>query len=194
MNKLLLTVFISALVLSFVGFVGQAEASILLTDTTTFSSSGTTPIEDYDGHNKLWGKNVQWLRGIGDYVAWTHHFTYASPVDQILNAELFISLYDDEKDTNIFKKEIGVGWGEDFKWDFGEVDPGVYNYTLKGQYLLDGTYSVKLASLGGDFGISQSVLNIEYTPSQQEVVPEPATMVLFSTGLLGGFFRKKFFG
>ena len=50
-----------------------------------------------------------------------------------------------------------------------------------------GAFGVTLASLGGDFFITQSDLTITYEP-----VPEPSTILLLACGLLGiGCFARR---
>lgn len=182
------SIFLIAVTLLVIGLTGTSYALI---DTTLFSATGTTPPEDYNSHNTWWGPNVQWLSGLLDYVCWTHHFTV--PCQDITCGVLSLTLYDDDPaDNKWWKYELGFGWGEDFSWDFGEVDPGIYSYSVNGDYLEDGTYSVFLKSLGGGFGICQSDLEIICkTPP----APEPATMSLLGLGILGlAGFRKKVVG
>ena len=90
-------------------------------------------------------------------------------------------------------------WGEDCTWGFGEVDTNDYTYDINASYLGDGSFNVVLSSLWGDFYIDKSVLEIEYNPvgssANSAPVPEPATMLLLGSGLIGVSFvgRKKFF-
>jgi hypothetical protein len=165
-------------------------ASVLnFTDTTLFTQTGTLPSEDYDGHNGWWGPNVKWLSGFGDYVTWTHHFSFEQTLEDVLSGTLSITLYDnDPLDNRLWKKEYALGWGEDASWALGEVDPITYSYSVNTNYLEDGTYRVTLMSLGGDFGIERSDLEITYNGT-----PEPATLSLLGLGLTGllGSRRKK---
>ncbi len=70
---------------------------------------------------------------------------------------------------------------------------------INASYLDDGSFSVVLASLWGDFYIDKPVLEIIYKPSDPTAasspVPEPATMFILGSGLIGVSFvgRKKFF-
>ena len=61
-----------------------------------------------------------------------------------------------------------------------EVNTTDYAYNVDGTYLMDGTFTVTLGALWGDFYIEQSALEIMYNP-----VPIPSTVLLFLSGLLG---------
>ncbi|TBW58796.1 PEP-CTERM sorting domain-containing protein [Marinobacter halodurans] len=152
---------------------------ITLTDTTTFTASGTNAPEDYVDHH--WG-DVNKLDGFSDWVTWKHQFTFDPPAANLISASLAIWLLDDSGCWDLM--EYGFGFGEDGTWDIGEVDSGVYNYTIDVASLWDGVFQVTLASLGGDFYITKSKLTIEYEAVAASV-PEPGTLALLGTGLLG---------
>jgi PEP-CTERM motif len=166
----------------------QAGATpIAFSDTTLFTPGGTIDSTDYIGHG--WG-SVNVLNGTLDFVTWKHQFDLSPPADKLLTATLTVSLQDDERDTfwNPLTWEVGVGWTENGQWDFGSVDSSSYNYGIDVNYLKDGVFTVTLASLWGDFSIVSSTLDITYNP-----VPEPATMILLGSGLLGlAAFRRMF--
>ena len=194
MKKLLMLLCAVMLVFGMVG--GASALPITFTDTTTFTELGTNPTEDYDDHN--WG-DVNRLDGFLDYVAWTHHFSFDPPADEVLSGMLTLHLRDDRGWTGAedFWFEFGGGIGEDLTWDFGEVDTGSYAYDITTSSLEDGSYSVIVGSLGGDFYIDQSDLEITYSPATATAtapVPEPATILLMGFGLLGlvGYSRKRF--
>ncbi len=157
------------------------------TDTTYFTSSGTIAPEDYIDHG--WG-DVNKLNWKGDYVAWAHQFVLMPAAANILTGTLSVYLKDDDKDKwyNPFSWEIGIGYAEDGTWDLGGVDTGDYAYDINVDYLTDGFFQVAIGSLWGDFCIAKSELEITYDP-----VPEPATIMLLGSGIIGfAALRKRF--
>lgn len=172
MKKFALFLCCMAMVFALVG--GANAIPTTLIDTTTFNNSGTTPFEDYNAHG--WG-SVNKLDGIFDFLSWTHHYTFNPPAGELLDARLCLTLKDD---NDRILPEFAFGWGEDGSWDIGEVDTGTYGYKIETAYLGDGAYSIKLASLGGDFYIEKSELKIKYN-----AVPEPVMVIFLGTGLVG---------
>ena len=169
--------------LSMLLFVDIAEAApITLIDTTIFTEIG----EDYNSHG--WG-DINRLDGFSDYVSWTHHYEFTPPAEEVIDGSLTLWLRDDSEHDPF---EFAFGWAEDGTWGFGEVDTGGYSYDINASYLEDGSFSVVLASLWGDFYIDQSILEITYNASDVSApVPEPATMLLLGFGLIGLSFVSK---
>lgn len=185
--------------LAFIFFAGFAAAEpITLKDITKFTAGGTFDKYDVesDDLNSYGGVEVNYLEGSFDYVSWTHHYEFTPPAEEVLDGSLTLWLRDDSEHDPF---EFAFGWAEDGTWEFGEVDTNDYTYDINASYLDDGSFSVVLSSLWGDFYIDKSVLEIEYNPvgsiANTAPVPEPATMLLLGSGLIGVSFvgRKKFF-
>jgi hypothetical protein len=155
--------FLCAVILVFWLAGSAAAAYITFTDITTFTATGTNPAEDYVSHG----------RGEVNFLEWT---------GEVISAELTLSLRDNENDSiwNIFTWDIAFLFAEDGTWGFQGVSTSDYTYNLDATSLMDGTFTVTLGALWGDFYIEQSSLEIMYNP-----VPIPSTVLLFLSGLLG---------
>jgi hypothetical protein len=171
--------FLCAVILVFWLAGSAAAAYITFTDITTFTATGTNPAEDYVSHGR---GEVNFLEWTGDYVTWTHHFDFFPAAKEVISAELTLSLRDNENDSiwNIFTWDIAFLFAEDGTWGFQGVSTSDYTYNLDATSLMDGTFTVTLGALWGDFYIEQSSLEIMYNP-----VPIPSTVLLFLSGLLG---------
>lgn len=173
------------------GGAGMTSASIItLTDTTMFTVAGTNAEEDYISHgrgdvNLLSTTAFQAATGAFDYVTWKHQYTFNPAVDHLVSGKLTLSLRDDSSDPFWFPWEFAFGFTEGGKWDLGEVNTQDYSYNLGISSLADGFFQVTVKSLLGDFYIDKSVLAINYAPVPVAPVPEPGTLLLLGSGLVG---------
>ena len=149
---------------------------ITLTDVTTFSATGTDSPEDLVASG---GQFVNKLEGFHDFVTWDHLYTFEPAAQDILSAELTITLRDDQFCDGW---EFGLLFREGSWITAGEVDTDDYQFNANVNAVADGSYRVSLVSLGGDFYIDRSELTVTYRSAS---VPEPTTISLLGMGLLG---------
>lgn len=158
---------------------------VTVTDTSLFtatdvvdSESGLSDLDAYGRGdvNYLSTNYAELLASDFDYVTWTHHFD--SSLGSILSGEMRLTL----RDNTDQYAEFGFVYGEDGTFGIGEVDTRTYGFDLDSSFLADGTFTVTLASILGDFYIDNSQLIITY--DDNHAVPEPSTLTLLGGVLL----------
>jgi hypothetical protein len=133
---------------------------------------------------------------IGPAYSYTHNINdngFDSGSDFVSDFSLYINLYDNSQEDGAERVRVTLdGW-----WNAGtfnganDVD---FGYGLIGSLLLleDGLLNVRLTATRGDFMFADSTLTANGNETGTAAVPEPATLLLLGSGLLGlaGFRRK----
>jgi hypothetical protein len=163
---------------------GVAGAT-LVSDTVALGP--TSNFEGYVSHGR---GDVNFLDGIGDFVAWEHTFNVAPNAQ---DATLEISFRDDDSDSwrpSSWELAIFVGESAQILVTVGEVNTGVWTTSIDPSFLSDGIFQAVIWSVWGDLYVDSATLSFESVPVAP--VPEPATMLLFGAGLsLFGIVRRK---
>jgi hypothetical protein len=153
-------------------------APTAVADTTLFMEDTTSQESDLLSFG---GDQINKLEHVLDWVGWTHHLEFLPPASQILSATLTLSLIDD--DPNLegpgASREYGLAVLEDGAWGFTEVSTLAYTFHIDISSLSDKEFNVFVYSLGGDFIIESSTLEISYNP-----VPIPSTLILLGSSSL----------
>jgi hypothetical protein len=127
----------------------------------------------------------EWLT-TWETASWVHQYTFSPGAASIIDATLSISFWDDESDTQAFRREFAIG-GISGSWalTLDEIDTGVRSFDINVGEVADGVLGVWVTSLFGDFGIGTSTLDINYDSVEGPVsVPEPETLGLLGLSLL----------
>ncbi len=171
---------ILATILAF-GILAWAGSAMATTYTDTYNANA----QYMKGSWRPWGND--------DTINWTFDITkdgFTPGTDIVTSATVDLNFTDDGWDWwECATLDVGTN---SFSW---EVDTGDVNFTLTSLMSLNasGTVAASLTATGGDFYFNTATLTAEGPGTAPVPVPEPATMLLFGTGLFGlmGYSRKR---
>jgi hypothetical protein len=183
-------VFLSAMMFIIVG--PAFAAPITLENHISFGSAPSNTVSTGDGEGKLLGyggSKVNLLEKGGDYLTWSHSFTFNPPAD---DSPITGSLTIKFKDDGDIWLEYGRAFINGTEVMRREIDTMNLVFTAQ---VINGQVIVRVDDTGqclSDFYVTGADFKLTYNPAAPAPVPEPATMTLLGIGMIGaGFVARK---
>jgi len=135
-----------------------------------------------------------------DITATPYFFQPGTPgnagVDTLTSAQLEIWAYDDnDNPSEKYKLTIDLGADIENQSVISNISGKISDIQVISYLQPDGLLNMKITQQSGDFYLDKEILNFEFTKytAPSSPVPEPATMLLFGTGIAGlaGIARRK---